>query len=150
MDKSSTGFRALVRKVLNKETILYVVFGVLTTVVNYVVSVPLYHNLPVGPEPLRNAIANCSGWILSVAFAFVTNKLFVFESKSWAGKLVLREAVTFVSARLLSFGVELAGMWLLVSCLNLWFGASKIAMNVIVILMNYVLSKWIIFKKKKQ
>jgi len=91
--------------------------------------------------------ANTVAWVLSVAFAFITNKLFVFQSKSFAAKLFWRELSTFVGARLLSLGVDSLGMLLMVNVLawNDWL--AKIIMNIIVIIMNYVLSKMIIFKK---
>ena len=137
------------RFLVNKETILYVVFGVLTTVVSYAVGMLCYYTLPIPSDsPMLNLTANCISWLAAVAFAFVTNKKFVFESKSWSGRVLLLEIPTFLSARLLSLGVELLGMWLLVDCAHVWYGVAKIGMNVLVILINYVLSKLVIFKKK--
>lgn len=137
------------RFLINRETILYVVFGVLTTVVSYVVGMLCYYTLPLTPEsPMLNLLSNCISWVAAVTFAFITNKLFVFESKSWSARVLLHEIPTFLSARLLSLGVELLGMWLLVDCAHIWYGISKIVMNVLVILINYVLSKLVIFKKK--
>jgi putative flippase GtrA len=124
------------------EMISYLVFGVLTTVVN-VVSFGLLRTV----MHCDLLVANTIAWILSVVFAFLTNKLFVFKSKSFAGSLFLRELSTFVGARLLSLGVDTLGMLLLVNVLvwNDWL--AKIIMNVIVVIINYVLSKRIIFKK---
>ena len=139
--------KSLFHKVVNKETILYIVFGVLTTAISWVVSVLCYHTLPIAVPEVLNLTSNCISWVISVSFAFVTNKLYVFESKSWQGSLLLRELSAFVSARLFSLLLELAGMWLHVDCLGVAFGIAKIGMNVIVILVNYVLSKWVIFKK---
>lgn len=139
--------KSLLHKVLNKETILYIVFGVLTTVISVVTYTLFYNSLPIQTPEVLNAASNCISWVISVAFAFVTNKLFVFESKSWKGSLLFRELSTFVSARLLSLLVDLAGMWLLVDCLGVNSVISKLGMNVLVIIINYVLSKWIIFKK---
>lgn len=132
---------------INRETILYVVFGVLTTVVSYVVGLACYYTLPL-ESALLNVISNCISWVAAVVFAFITNKIFVFESKSWAASVLLHEIPTFLSARLLSLGVELLGMWLLVDCAHIPYAISKILMNVLVILINYVLSKLVIFKKK--
>ena len=140
--------KSLFHKVVNKETVLYIVFGVLTTAISWVVSVLCYHTLPISVPEVLNLTSNCISWVISVAFAFVTNKLFVFESKSWRGALLLRELSSFVSARLFSLLLELAGMWLLVDCMGVPFAIAKIGMNVIVIIVNYVLSRWIIFKKE--
>ncbi len=125
------------------EMISYIVFGVLTTAVN-IVSFGLFRTV-LHWELLA---ANTLAWILSVAFAFITNKLIVFKSKSFEAGLFFRELITFVGARLLSLGVDTLGMLLLVNVLawNDWI--AKIIMNVIVIIINYVLSKQIIFKNK--
>ena len=98
---------------------------------------------------------------MGVIFAFVTNKLFVFESKSWSSKTAGKEFVEFVGARLFSFGVEEGGMWLFVDILAFGeksltlFGftitgqiISKLALAVIVVILNYFFSKFIIFKRK--
>jgi putative flippase GtrA len=124
------------------EMILYIVFGVATTVINILVCGLCYDILH-----WNILAANTVAWILAVIFAFITNKLYVFQSKSFEKSLFLRELVTFMGARLLSLGVDSLGMWLLVEQLggNVWI--AKVLMNVIVIIMNYVLSKLIIFKK---
>ena len=141
-----------------KEIITYLIFGVLTTLVNlgtfWVFSKILGEELYL----INNAIA----WVVGVIFAFVTNKLFVFESKSWKGKTAGKELIEFVGARLFSFGVEEGGMWLFVDILAFGeksltlFGftitgqmIAKLALAVIVVILNYFFSKFIIFKKKK-
>lgn len=142
-----------------KELITYVVFGVLTTVVNFVVFWLLNHIFGEHVYLLNNAIA----WIVSVIFAYVTNKLWVFDSKSWNIKIVAREVVEFFAARLFSFGVEEGGLWLFVD--KLGFGEysftvlgfeitgqiiAKVILAVIVVILNYFFSKFIIFAKKKK
>lgn len=128
------------------EMISYILFGVLTTVVN-IVSYGLLRPVIHWNSQWDVLTANTIAWILSVAFAFITNKLYVFKSKSFAAGLVRRELVSFVSARLFSLAVDSLGMYLLVTVLlwNDWI--AKILMNGIVIVINYVLSKWFIFKK---
>ena len=76
------------------EMILYIIFGVLTTVINVVVCGVFYYNLH-----WNILAANAFAWILSVAFAFITNKLYVFRSKSFAAEIFVRELVEFVAAR---------------------------------------------------
>lgn len=142
-----------------KELLLYLIFGVLTTLVNFI-AFGIFTKI-LGEEfyLINNAIA----WVVGVVFAFVTNKLFVFESKSWSSKTAGKEFIEFVGARLFSFGVEEGGMWLFVDVLSFGekslnlFGftitgqiIAKLALAVIVVILNYFFSKFIIFKKKKE
>lgn len=139
--------KKLWRFMTSPEMILYLVFGVLTTVINIVVYTFLRPRLPLG-EVAAVLTANAVAWVLAVAFAFITNKLFVFQSKSFESKLFWRELLTFVGARLLSLGVDELGMFLLVSVLQIGDLLSKIIVNVLVVIINYVLSKLVIFNKK--
>ena len=140
------------RKFLNKETISYLIFGVLTTVINYIFFWIFLRMM--GDEAAL--IANVIAFIVAVAFAYVTNKLYVFESKSWNAAVVKKELASFVGARLLTFGVEELGLFVAVNLLHLGryilFGLdcilwAKLFLNVLVIIGNYILSKLIIFKK---
>ena len=144
------------RRLLQKyrELILYVIFGAATTLVSMAVF-SLAQKL--FAPPLTDAqlnICNAVSWAAAVSFAFVTNKLFVFESKSWRPALALREAAAFLGSRLFSGAVELLGFPLLLK-LGLdrtLFGIegfwAKAAITVIVIVLNYVLSKLLVFRKK--
>lgn len=130
-----------------KEIILYIVFGVLTTVINIVVYQLLFNIMK------EVIVPTTIGWVLSVLFAFITNKLFVFESKSFKAGTLIREILTFFAARLASYFIDLGIVWLTVEYLGwdyaiLGFQVWKIISNVIVIIVNYVLSKLVIFKKK--
>ena len=122
--------------------LLYILFGILTTAVN-ILSFGLLRDV----LQWQLLTANTLAWVLSVAFAFLTNKVFVFRSKIFAAKLVLRELVSFVGARLFSLAVDTAGMWLLVDVLTWNDWLAKVLMNVIVIVLNYVFSKLFIFKR---
>ena len=124
------------------EMLLYILFGILTTAVN-ILSFGLLRDV----LQWQLLTANTLAWVLSVAFAFLTNKVFVFRSKSFAAKLVLRELVSFVGARLFSLAVDTAGMWLLVDVLTWNDWLAKVLMNVIVIVLIYVFSKLFIFKR---
>ena len=104
------------KKLLNRETVLYIVFGVATTVVNYVVFYLLYSVL----WNQRNSLtANAAAFVAAVVFAFVVNKLFVFESKSWSAATLKREIPSFLAARIGSFGIEEAGLFLAEKVLKL-------------------------------
>jgi putative flippase GtrA/VanZ family protein len=129
-------------RVFNRETISYVIFGGFTTIVNMVVYGLFFNTIG-----LHNLISNAIAWVASVLFAYVVNKIFVFRSRTNSVYQAAREFALFVGARLFSFGVDEAGMWILVDMLNLNGGLSKIAVNVIVLIMNYFFSKLIVFKK---
>ena len=125
-----------------KELILYVIFGGGTTVIN-IISYYIcreWMNIAVVP-------ADVIAWFLSVVFAYITNKLFVFESRSWKLAIVAREVLSFFAARVFSLGVDVAFLYVTVECLHWWEMPMKIIANVIVIVINYIFSKWIIFKK---
>ncbi|MBO5221540.1 MAG: GtrA family protein [Clostridia bacterium] len=133
-----------------KEAILYLVFGVATTAVNIVLYFIATALLALSPT-----VGNVIAWLGSVLFAFVTNKLFVFESKSLAPTVLLKEGSTFFASRLVS-GVLDIGLFELLMWAGLngtMFGSegffAKILVNVVVIIVNYVLSKLIVFRKKK-
>lgn len=131
------------RFLTSPEMILYLIFGVLTTVINIVVFEVCYNSLG-----WQWQAANALAWILAVAFAFLTNKLSVFRSKSFQANVFWRELLSFLAARLLSLGVDYACMWLFIDMLA-WNGLlSKTVDNVIVVVINYVLSKLVIFRKK--
>ena len=141
-----------------QEPILYIVFGVLTTLVNILV-----YYLLADIASIYYLIANVIAWVVSVLFAFVTNKIFVFESKSWKASIVLPEMGGFFLARIATGVVDMVLMWLLIDvCLlgEMKFARpmtavtlsgemfAKILVNVVVIVLNYVASKLWIFRKK--
>ena len=133
----------------NRELITYIIFGLLTTLVNWVVYSLLVELLSL-PLTASNAIA----WFAAVLFAFITNKIYVFNSKSRKLSLILREATTFFCSRLLSGIIEvflptlLFSVGLNQSLLGIKGFASKLAVSVIVIVLNYVTSKFIVFNTK--
>lgn len=136
--------RRLARKaprVFNRETVNYVIFGVLTTVVN-MVAYGVCYNL----WGIHNLISNAIAWVAAVLFAYVVNKLFVFRIRTASLRALAREFWLFIAARLLSFGLDEFCMWLLVNVLAFNSGVSKIFVNVIVMIMNYFFSKLIIFR----
>lgn len=127
----------------NKEVILYLVFGVLTTVVNYVVYA-LCRELLRLPLLLANSIA----WVLAVLFAFATNRKYVFSSKNDS---ILKELGLFVGARVLSFLLfDQLTLYIMVQFLGINEYIAKLIANVFVIVFNYVASKLVIFKQKKE
>jgi putative flippase GtrA len=133
--------RALLREY--REIISYVFWGVMTTAVNYASYTLLTELLHV--HYLTSTII---AWTISVLFAYFVNKLFVFQSRGW-GWNALRELWQMVASRLFSLGLEMAIMWFFVDTLHCNHLIIKLMANVVVVIVNYVLSKWIIFKPKK-
>ena len=132
--------RTLLQK--HREIVSYIFWGVMTTAVNYAAYF-LLRNVFLVPLVAGNAAA----WAVSVLFAYFVNKLFVFRSKDWAWRVALRELWQMVASRLFSLGLEMAVMWCFVDLLRCPHLAVKLAANVVVVIVNYVLSKWIIFRK---
>ncbi len=135
-----------------RRVICYLFWGVMTTVVSWVsYSVFSYLLAMVCPLTLTVTVSNCLSWVLAVVFAFVTNKRWVFHSNSWAGHVVWPEFGKFVSSRLVTGVLEMVGVPVLVACglRQTLFGiegmVSKVAVSVVVILLNYIFSKRFVF-----
>ena len=127
-----------------RDMIAYLFFGVVTTLVNllvYYLCYELWH--------MANTPSVVIAWILAVLVAFLTNKPFVFRSHDWSAKVLLPETVSFFSCRLGTGVLELGLMYLTVDLLH-WNGMlMKLLVNVLVVLLNYVGSKLLVFRKKK-
>ena len=124
------------------DVITYLFFGVLTTVVNYLVYLPVYNLLG-----LSAAVSNAIAWVVAVAFAYLTNKPFVFKSHDWSRKTVLPELSKFVGCRVASGVAETVILLISVDFLgwngNVW----KFVTSVLVVVMNYFASKFLVFRK---
>ena len=125
-----------------KDILLYLVFGVLTTIVNYLVYLPCYNLLK-----WSAGFSNVLAWVIAVVFAFVTNKPFDFKSHDWTWKTVGPELSKFVGCRIGSGVLETLILLLCVDILgwngNVW----KLITAVLVIILNYIGSKFLVFKK---
>ncbi len=125
------------------DVLSYLFFGVLTTVVNYLVYLPCYNWLGISA-----AVSNVIAWVVAVAFAYLTNKPFVFKSHDWSWKTVGPELVKFVGCRVGSGLLETAIIFITVDCLswngNIW----KLITSVLVVILNYIGSKLLVFKNK--
>ncbi len=135
--------KTLLRISQARETYLYIVFGILTTLVNFISYVFFTKVMPFDYK-----IAVTIAWVLSVLFAFVTNKLYVFNSKEMGGAKVVREGLSFLFFRWLSYFVDLFAMIILVEWLGAFDLAAKIAASAIVAALNYIASKYVIFVVK--
>ncbi len=127
----------------NKQIILYLIFGALTTALNVVTYWLFAH--PIGLSTLPSTII---AWVAGVIFAFFTNKFIVFEAKQKKGFWV--ELGSFVLARVVTGVLDMLIMLVFVDYLHLNDLVIKIVSNIVVIILNYVFSKFIIFRKKKQ
>ena len=125
-----------------KQTILYLIFGVLSTVVNIVTYVVCTRNLNI-----EFLISNWIAWIAAVLFAYITNKFCVFESKKTNIKFLIKEFSSFVSCRILSGIIEMILMYIMISLMSLNDFIVKIITNIVVVILNFIFSKLIIFKK---
>lgn len=129
----------------HKEIILYVIFGGLTTVVNWVT-----YSLFVSFCSIT--VSNVFAWIFAVVFAYITNKIFVFEQKSWKPSIAFFEFTKFVSSRVLTGVIEIVGVDILVylglnqTILGVRGMAAKVTVSIVVVILNYVFSKLIVFK----
>ena len=123
--------------------ISYAVFGGLTTIVNIITYNVCYSKIGIG-----NTVSNVIAWILAVAFAYVTNKIWVFDSKSWKWSVLKREVTAFVSCRLATGIMDIVIMFLCVDIMDMPAMIMKLLSNILVIILNYIFSKLIIFKKK--
>lgn len=160
----------LIDKFFTREIVTYIIFGVLTTAVN-LVTFYIFKRIfiSIGWDGIFNKLLGSAGWdkalellgsgtdyldatviawTVAVIFAFVTNKLIVFESKSWKPAVAGREFVGFIGARLFSLLVELVFMFVMVTLLKWNDFVAKLIVQVIVVILNYVFSKLLIFKNK--
>ena len=123
---------------LKREPFWYVVFGVLTTVVNILVYLLFARIFNV-----NYIYSNIIAWFLSVLFAYITNKIWVFESKS---SNIIKEASYFFAGRIFSGVLDTGLMYVFIDLLSFGDEFSKIIIQVIVVIVNYVLSKYVVFK----
>lgn len=123
----------------------YLFFGGLTTLLNIVV----YLGLARGLE-LPYLAANVTAWVVSVLFAYAANRVCVFASRQRGWGNILKECSAFMGCRLLSGGVDTAIMYLMIDRLGLDDLAVKVFANLVVIIMNYVISRDLIFKDRQR
>lgn len=140
---ANTLMKDMYHKVINRETIAYIIAGVLTTTVNFISYESLYQ------LGLPNLTANAWAWVIAVTFAYIANKKGVFRSKSTGLLNELSKIVMFFAARLITLGVEQLGMYYFIDYLEFPRLMVKASLAVIIIILNYIFSKLYIFKKYK-
>lgn len=129
-----------------KEIINYLIFGGVTTIVNFV-----SYYIAARIIGIEEVISSGISWFCAVLFAYITNRIFVFESKAKGKKAIIKEIVSFFLARVLS-GIlcDVGTFALMVKVFNINDIFSKIVTQIMVIVVNYLFSKFFIFKNKKQ
>ena len=132
-----------------KEVINYLIFGVLTTIVSLATKYLLLFTILDAENGIQLQIAVVVSWIVACTFAYITNRIWVFESKS---KEVIKEAIKFYVSRLATLGLEMLIMFIFVTALGLnthmWVIVWTIFAQVVIVIGNYVLSKLIVFRKE--
>ncbi len=127
-----------------KELINYIIVGGLTTVASMAIFYGSTWTFLDGNDAFQLQVANVISWIGAVVFSYIANRLFVFESKS---SKIVKEFIAFISSRLLTLLLDMGTMWLLSTILNVNYNISKIIAMVLVTVGNYVISKFLVFKK---
>lgn len=129
-----------------KEIISYIIFGGLTTIVNFVVYI-----ICAKLFGIDELVANIIAWVISVLFAYITNKIYVFESKSKDIRNVMKEMISFFACRLASLVVfDIFLFWLLVDLCDINDIIVKIINNILTIIANYIFSKIVVFKNNSK
>lgn len=134
----------------NREVLMYLFFGVMTTAVSFVTagfSKYLLEKAGLGKDAV-SIVSTVISWICAVTFAYVTNRIWVFDSKVKGKKGIFAEMVSFYGGRLFTLFVEMGMMWLGYSVMGINYWVTKIVANVVVLILNYVISKLFVFKKK--
>ena len=135
----------MIRKLMDKyrDVIPYLVFGVLTTIVNIVA-----YWVSAYPLHLGIMVSTVIAWVLSVLFAYVTNRKWVFHSEASGAGEILREIISFFGARLATGLLDMLFMYIFAERLGLNDTVIKICSNVVVVILNYIFSKFLIFRHK--
>ena len=139
-------FQKIKSLITNREIISYLIVGVLTTIVSLAVYYGCVATFLDPNDAVQLQAANVFSWIASVTFAYFTNRKFVFQSKNTH---VVKEAVSFYASRLVTLGIDMGLMFLFVSTLSMNDKVAKIIVQIIIIISNYLISKFIVFKKDK-
>lgn len=142
-------FKKLYREHENeaKEIILYLIFGVLTTIVSYSAFIGAYQLLP---KTISSTIPTLISWVVGVLFSYFTNRKWVFEKKEMSQSETVKEFFSFVMSRVFSGAIDILIMFIMVDLLEYNTYLIKIISSVIVVVLNYIFSKFFVFKKEKQ
>lgn len=135
----------------SEEALMYLFFGVLTTAVSFITAGISKAGLEMisTNTDLVATVSTVVSWICAVTFAYVTNRLWVFDAKASGKKAVISEAASFYGGRVFTLIVEAVMMWVGYSLLSINYWVTKIAANIVVLILNYIISKLFVFKNKE-
>lgn len=142
--------KKLYKVMTSREMLLYMLFGTGTAAIDFLVTRLCYQMLPLPKSALLTTLSNAVAWLLSVTFAFVTNKLYVFRSRRTGHRTMWLEMCGFYGARFLSLVFSIVFMILLIDVLNWNTDLAKLLVTAFVILFNYVFSKCIVFRDREK
>ncbi len=126
----------------HKGILLFLLLGIVTTVVNYAVYLPLYNYIG-----MTATVSNCIAWVAAVTVSFLTNKPFVFESYDWSAKTVVPELVKYVGCRIGTGVAETAAIFIAVDLLGMDGNIIKLITSIMVIVLNYMGTKLFVFRR---
>lgn len=127
----------------NRQILLYLIFGVLTTILSFLTYLCLVNSFLNSDNIIELQVANVISWFISIIFAYITNKKYVFSSKSNSKT----EFLNFLSSRVFTLFIDMLIMFIFVSIFHINDLIIKIFSQIVVILLNYLLSKFIVFKR---
>lgn len=125
-----------------REALAYIFWGFVTTLVNYAAYFACTKLLSI-----HYIVSNVIAWVIAVVFAYLVNKVFVFGAKDWSRGKLIREIWQFTAARVFSGVVETGMLWVLVDIMGYRDSVIKIIAGIFVIVVNYVVSKWVVFRQ---
>ena len=139
----------MIKKIYNrhKEIINYLIYGILTTIINLITYYSLIYTVFNPSNSIELQITNIISWTTSITFAYITNKLYVFNSHN---KNIIKEIITFYTSRLTTLLFDIILMYIFVTKLNLNDKIIKLIVAIIIIILNYIISKLLVFKKTKE
>ena len=140
----------------NKEILLYLFFGGLTTIVGLIFFIlpsktMSFEDIRIGSITIDTTtqVANTISWICAVTFAYITNRIWVFENKAHTSKGIAKECLSFYGGRLLTLLIENLLLNLCVESINMNDIVAKVLVSIVTIILNYIISKLFVFKKQK-
>lgn len=145
--KKDSIIKKIIKKFFTKEIILYLVFGVLSTLINLGVKIGLLKTVLDENNPFQLQVAVFAAWLVAVIFAYITNRIFVFESKN---QNRLNEFLKFFLGRVATWLFDAGFMFVFVTLVHWPSTIMAIISNVFVVIFNYILSKLFVFKKNKE
>ncbi len=134
----------MIKKIIENQYFKYIVAGGITTLISII---SFYYLIN---KDIDYKIATILSFIISASFAFISNKMYVFKYRNNSVKEIINSYMAFISSRLFTLGIDFFGMILLVKYIKLDALYSKILLNVIIFILNYLISKFIIFKEKRE